>query len=398
MSCTPHRLSLLFQRYYDQTATDEEVKELMEIINVSASDEALTSVVREMWEKLGKGENVLPVEVSDRIWNSIPLNPKDNTFDRNWQRLPSSSPAYWIRYSAAAVVVILLGMASWWGFREKDSSETSRSEVLVENVEPGANRASLTLGDGRVIDLGDVAIGTIALQGNRSVNKIADGRLVYDEKSNGGESNEVNVVTTPRGGQYQVLLPDGSQVWLNAASSITFPANFAGAERRVKITGEVFFDVASEMDRPFRVAFGDNEIEVLGTQFNVSHYGDGEVSLATLVEGAISLKRGKIRRSLFPGQAASVNTDGSLELSAVDVESVIAWKEGFFYFKDANVQTLMKQIARWYDLDVSYQGPIPEKLLNGKVARNRSLEELMDMLQYAGLNYRINGKELIISQ
>jgi transmembrane sensor len=209
--------------------------------------------------------------------------------------------------------------------------------------------------------------------------------------------NQINMLSTPKGGQYQIILPDGSKVWLNSSSSIKYPATFAENERKVEVTGEVYFEVTKDKSKPFRVIFDETEVEVLGTSFNVMAYKDDTTSRTTLVEGAVSLTNKHSNKRLKPGQQASVSSSGNITTQVVDIEEAIAWKKGLFYFRNANIQQIMKKAARWYDIEIRYEGAVPVRQFTGKVSMDVNISELLQMLNYAGVKCRMEDKKIIIS-
>lgn len=400
MSTSHNRLSYLFQRYYNGKATGREMDELMEMVRKSKDDEMLSALTKEVWENLQEADQVFPEEVKDRILNSIVPSSQDEEpgeeGDHGMDRSDGRKISWWRKYSVAAAVALICISGAWWKWNSDGKEKEGVAAGIQSDIKPGTNRAMLTLADGSVIELDDAADGVISQQGAIEISKIGDGRLVYNDAGNENSNKQINIVSTPRGGQYQIGLPDGTMVWLNASSSIKFPAGFAADERRVEIEGEVFFDVKKDAARPFRVAFGANEVEVLGTSFNIAHYPDEVVSRATLVEGSVALKNGNKRNTLIPGQAASINKDGEISIAMVDIEEMIAWKNGLFDFKEADIETIMRQVSRWYDIEVGYEGVLPQKQFAGKVRRSVELSEFMAMLQYVGVNYRIEGRKMII--
>lgn len=375
----------------------------MELIRRSGNDDMLAELTRAAWEDLKEGDDeVFSPEVTDRILNSIVPSSRDEEFsgegDDGIVQNDGQKMLWWRKYSVAAAVAFICISGAWWKWNSDRKEKEVVAAGIQSDIKPGTNRAMLTLADGSTIQLGDVADGVISQQGATEISKVGDGRVVYNEAGNEERSNQVNIVSTPRGGQYQIGLPDGSRVWLNASSSIKFPASFAADERRVEIEGEVFFEIEKDIIRPFRVVFGGNEVEVLGTSFNIAHYRDEAVSRTTLVEGSVALKNGGKKNTLKPGQAASITKDGAVSIAAVDVEEMIAWKNGLFYFKEAGIDSIMRQVSRWYDIEVGYEGVLPQKQFAGKVRRSVELSEFMAMLQYAGVNYRIEGRKMIITR
>jgi ferric-dicitrate binding protein FerR (iron transport regulator) len=213
------------------------------------------------------------------------------------------------------------------------------------------------------------------------------------------DNSALNTITTPRGGQYQVVLPDGSKVWLNAASSIEFPTSFTGNTRNVSITGEAYFEVAKNAAKPFLVKTNRAVIEVLGTHFNVMAYDDEAEMKTTLLEGAVKVKSGSTSNYLRHGQQAVLNATGQTRvLDDVDVDDATAWKNGIFQFNDAGIEVIMRQASRWYDVNVSYEGQIPVKQFTGRISRKVKASELLNMLAYTGVKFRIEGKNIIVTK
>jgi ferric-dicitrate binding protein FerR (iron transport regulator) len=210
-----------------------------------------------------------------------------------------------------------------------------------------------------------------------------------------------NTITTANGNQYQLILTDGSKVWLNAASSIRFPTSFTGNERKVEITGEVYFEVAKDPIKPFKVDFKNkegeiNEIEVLGTHFNVNAYADEPDMKTTLLEGSVKIKAANKIQMLTPGQQASI-TSGGIEVKRnVDIEHVMAWKNGYFLFDNTDIYTLMRQVSRWYNVDVKYEGRITEDGFSGKILRDVPLSKFIKVLELNDVKVRTEGREIIV--
>lgn len=393
MSILQNRLSYLFKRYYNGEASESEINELMKLVRSAEDDEQLSGMMLETWESMQQTDDVLTGESKDRILKSIVGEVEVDTLEDS--RIGSKTIWWTKKYWVAAAVVFLCisgALFMWDGFEQSSSANNQ----IQADIVPGSNQAILTLADGSVIHLGEAEDGVISKQGDAEISKTGDGKIIYKDTDEKVYSNYINTVSTPRGGQYQIGLPDGSKVWLNAASSIKFPTNFDLTERRVEIEGEVFFEIEKDITRPFRVVFGENEVEVLGTSFNIASYPDEPVTRTTLVEGSVVLKSPNQQNKLLPGQAASINENASVIISAIDVEEVIAWKNGLFYFQDAGIETIMRQVSRWYDIDVTYEGVAKKKEFDGKVPRSVSLSELLGMLEYAGLQYRMEGRKIVI--
>jgi transmembrane sensor len=286
-------------------------------------------------------------------------------------------------------------------------------------VAPGGNRAVLTLAGGQKIILDSAAAGILAEQGNTHVQKLGDGKLAYEAgdgaggRGGGGTKGAAaplyNTLTTPRGGQYQLTLPDGTKVWLNAASSITYPIAFTGNSRSVEMTGEAYFEVTHDKKHPFTVKAGGQTIEDIGTHFNVNAYADEPAQVTTLLEGAVSVSGHLLR----PGEKATVigaagsgaTATGTTGAGAVDIQvtqgdpdQAVAWKNGLFNFTDAGLQTVMRQLSRWYNVDVTYKGNIPPRQFTGMIGRSLTLNQVLEGLALENVHYQIEeGNRLIIT-
>lgn len=286
-------------------------------------------------------------------------------------------------------------------FDTKQNKPTAVS--LVRNngheIKPGGNNAVLKLADGTEISLDEIANGEIAIQSGIKIVKSKDGEIVYNSFGSPFKNSQMNTITTPKGGQYHIVLSDGTQAWLNAGSSITFPTIFNEVDRKVTIRGEVYFEVAKNKDKPFLVSTGLSEIKVLGTHFNVNAYDDEESQKTTLLEGSIEIKTLKGTKLLKPGDQTSISKSSSdFKLDKVDdMATVIAWKNGYFQFVDADMPSLMRQISRWYNTDVLYNGQIPDKKFVGKIPRNLKVEKLIEMLSYSGINCVVKQNKIIVN-
>ncbi|HTN08316.1 FecR family protein [Agriterribacter sp.] len=304
------------------------------------------------------------------------------------------------RWAAAAVVLVSI-TAVLFVNKQNTNTDTAQTHAKPADILPGGNKATLILDDGSVILLDEAKTGTLAQQGGIAVNKTGDGKLIYSVATQNQAELRVsyNTITTPKGGQYQVLLPDGTKVWLNAASSIYFPTSFKEKQRTVSITGEVYFEVAHNAQQPFVVAAGKTRVEVLGTHFNIMAYGNEDVAKTTLIEGSVKVTdEGRIAK-LHPGEQLQLNEKEFKVVRQADIEAELAWKNGLFFFKDAGIETVMKQAERWYNITVKYEGKIPEKQFNGKIPRNVNLSELMEILSfYDDMKCTIDGNTVTIKK
>jgi hypothetical protein len=330
----------------------------------------------------------------DRITNEIPEATKIVRFKK------------WYSIAAAAAALIFVSFGAWFFVKPRQPVKQLAQQPHIKNdILPGGNKAILTLANGKQISLTGAQNGTLAVQGGVAVNKTADGRIVYNSSKgalapNGAGKLAYNTMTTPRGGQYWVVLPDGSKALLNAASSLTYPTSFNGNERKVELTGEAYFEVAHNAAKPFRVYSKSQVVEVLGTHFNINTYDDEPNIKTTLLEGKVkvtSVVKNQVR-ILKPGQQAALNSL-AFNVNDVDVEDATAWKNGTFTFENNDIQQIMRMVSRWYDVDVTYKGNLPTDKFTGSVSRFSNVSELLNTLQLTRkVRFKIDGKLIIVSE
>jgi len=403
------RLRFLFERYFSKTASKEERAELADLIGMESHREDVMELFAAAWEKY-EGEGViLSDERSDEMVQSIlsmpapsmPVNeaPGEGAAAGEAPAGKVRRMAGWVKVAAAAVVILL---GSTWlyeqGIFKKSIPDTTRiAKGPSPDVAPGRYKASLVLDDGRRITLDSAGPGQLALQGNTKVIS-KNGGLQYQQGA--GKSGPVmyNTLATGPGETYSFLLADGSKVWLNAGSSIHFPVAFPGRERRIGITGEVYIQVARHPEKTFVVTAGGMEVQALGTEFNVNAYPDEENINTTLIQGAVKVARGGENEELKPGQQTKLYRNGHLSQPAeVDVEEVVSWKNGNFQFESADIKSILRQFARWYDVEVIYQGAIKDRKFFCIVSRNSTLANVLQMLKDSDIKFRIEGKKLYVT-
>jgi transmembrane sensor len=383
------RLQYLFQKYFDKTATAEERTELAAMIDNEDHHAVVMQVFKAAWENFEGEAQVLTNEKTEEILHHI----LGNGFHE--EKLPAirAIPLIWKRVAVAASVMLLLGIGAWMVY----SSQSSRTAMAKTNqpvnqdVLPGKDGAILTLGNGEKIKLDDLADGTIAGTAKKS------GSLLSYAQAKSGSATEYNTLSTPNGRQFSLVLADNSRVWLNAASSITYPSIFGNEDRTVQITGEAYFEIAYNSKKPFRVMVNGLAVQVMGTHFNVNSYGDEDETKTTLLEGSIKISKAGVSKLVKPGQQALVNKGGEINLiNKVDVDAVVAWKNGYFSFEKADLQTIMRQVARWYDVQVSFEGRVPTVQFSGEIGRGLTLTQFLSILDETRIRYRIEGKSLVI--
>jgi hypothetical protein len=304
-------------------------------------------------------------------------------------------------FSAAACLLLAIG-AIWVAYFSKglNNKELSATKKHYTNDLPAAsNKAILTLENGKKISLNDSDEGILAQDNGISVQKNKDGQVTFVLKGKDPNNAQTtyNTISTPKGGKYDIVLSDGTKVYLNAASSLKFPNTFKGSDRAVILTGEAFFEVAKNKQKPFIVNANGMEIKVLGTHFNVMAYDDEKNIQTTLVEGAVELKGKNAKALLKPGEQGSFsNQDNRINVMPVDVNIATAWKNGYFVFNNSSLQEVMRQLARWYDLKIVYDGQVPESEFNGRIKRNSSLKKVLQVLQSSNVDFSLTGNTLTI--
>ncbi|SKA29134.1 protein of unknown function [Chitinophaga eiseniae] len=372
-------LAILSEKYLAGTASEAEVDRLLQWYN--AYDE------QELTAQVTMAEPETEDRLKDRMYHRL------QAVTQPQQRVRRMGE--WYR-RAAAVALLLIMAGGGYYFFSRVRKVAPVATALPAQVEPGGDKATLTLADGSVVNLDSIGTGLLTLQGVK-VEKTKHGQIVY--KGNGSHAANNNVLRTPRGGQFKVTLPDGTDAWLNAASSISYPTAFTGNSRKVAVTGEVYFEVAADATRPFEVKVNDISVLVLGTHFNINAYDDEQTIKTTLLEGAVLVRTPGAYKHLEPGQQARV-ASGSNDiewLKHVDVNSAVAWKNGYFSFDDADIPTVMRQLARWYNIEVTYAGKIPEGTFTGEIGRNLTQNQLMNILKQASVNFKLEeGRKLVI--
>jgi ferric-dicitrate binding protein FerR (iron transport regulator) len=392
------KLQELAQRYLEGTATEEEKRLLHEWYDKADEEDAEVELV---FTNRKEGAD----EARDRMLYALESKIEPV--------IPARRPVLRRMITTAAALLVLSAGGLLLLSRHPHKAplaKQSRADRPVQNdVAPGQNKATLVLGNGRVVVLDDTSNGAITQEGGVHVDKQHD-KLTYRFSGQPEADDSVinNVITTPKGGQYQVVLADGTIVWLNAASSIRFPTAFKGADRRIEVSGEAYFEIARNPGKPFRVFVSTTplltpgqaetkdelQVEVLGTRFDVMSYDNERSINTTLLEGSVKVIKGGSENLLKPGEQATYDrsTLHDIRVSEGDEEQAVAWKNGLFQFKEADLQTIMRQIARWYDVDISYKGDIPKRYFTGEVPRNVNVSKVLEVLELSDIHFRIEGR------
>lgn len=393
---SPQDLAYYFDRYAQGQLTASERQEFAALLRDPANKETVREILDRDWPLWEKASLDFPEELA-RIEAGVAAAIAAG-HEQSHENEQSDVPVHRVRFLrtarwwAAAAVFGAISVWSVFYFTKPEPAIVKKPEYKAKDIQPGGNKAVLTLADGRTIILDSAANGTLAKQGGASIVKLSNGQIVYKAK---GSSDEklLNTMRTPLGGQYQLDLPDGTKVWLNALSSITYPAQFAGRRRDVKITGEVYFEVAKDKARPFVVDVnGQSTIEVLGTDFNINAYGDEGQLKTTLIEGSVKVNSTTIK----PGQQATQTGSAISVINDADIDQVLAWKNGLFNFERVNIRQVMLQLERWYDIEVKYEGHAPDFRLRGGMDRNVKLSSILGLLKDLGVQATLDGRTLTI--
>lgn len=405
----PPSWQYLLDRYINNTISPEEMELLLRKIDEGELPESFTAALRQRWEVAKQKD-----QTDSRAWDEkfaamMEAEKRDNP--PPLKRIMTSGQRM-IRYAAA--VLLLVAMGTWyWSARNKTAlpaPATQQTASLLDELKPGSPGAILKLSNGQEIVLDSADNGILAIQGNTKIIR-RNNQIFYDETASNQTEALYNTVTTPKGRQYQLILADGSKVWLNAASSIRYPTLFTGEKRQVEITGEVYFEVAhqtlknnpangaAEVRMPFIVKVSNGEeIEVLGTHFNINAYDDEPAVKTTLLEGSVKVSTVVGHTAVLkPGQQSAVAQNGSIRImKEVNIDAVMAWKNGYFSFDQTDLATLMRQIGRWYDVDISYEGAIPVRKFGGEISRDNNASQVLKIMEESGVRFKIEGRKIIV--
>ena len=385
----------LYPKYLNNQCSPEEVKQLLSHFNVQNNEEELRRLIIESLESSNEEE-----EVSQ--WNAA-VNESFEAIKKRLDPDRRSIPLYkqsWFRV-AAALVIVAGGLLFFTVVNNNNTGpKIANVDTGTQQSSPGSNKAILTLADGSTIVLQEAAKGTVAQQGVTKIEKTGEGLLTYIPANENPGKEFLNTITSPRGGQYQVRLSDGSKIWLNAGSTLRFPAQFNGSERKVELTGEAYFEVAKNTAMPFKVATaGKQEVEVLGTCFNVNAYADEPVVKTTLLEGKVKVVAHASQRPqiLNPGEESQLDGDGKISISKnADAEQTVAWKNGHFSFNNADLKMILRQLSRWYDVDVQFEGPVSERQFTGEIQRDWTLPQVLKVLERNKFSFKLQGRTLVV--
>lgn len=380
-----HRFQLLFDKYANKEAEAQEKLELFALIHSGEYDSLLDELIGQRWKgTIPEWPKVNDEEKAEANFNAI------------MRQLKVRKMTFFRRVAVAAAIILVAGLGGFYLLNKKETkSDVAKVRLLKNDIDPGKYKAKLTLADGSTIVLDSAQTGELAKQGNTVITN-KEGQIIYEARKHDGSEVLYNGLSTARGEMYATVLSDGTKVWLNSASSIRYPVTFIGNERRVEITGEAYFEVAHNASKPFRVSVNDMTVEVLGTHFNINSYSDEDALKTTLLEGTVKVTKGDNVVKLVPGEQSVLNGSALSVNKEVNTDEVVAWKQGLFHFEDADLSAILRQFARWYDVQVVYEGAVPQKKFFVIVKRNSSLASVLKALQANNVKFRIEGKKLIV--
>lgn len=386
----------LLNKYLGNEITAEEEQAFLKMVNDHADDPLFEDILWESYQHSGDIQYW-----SDEYRRVFAGRVMERIQEQDSSTAPSPVvpiPGNRMRYAVAAAILVLLAAGAYLWLQHKNMGAKVPETVAANSpVMPGREGAILTLSDGRNILLDSINSGVVAKEKGATV-LMDKGMLSYDAEENTGAATAWNTMTTPRGRQFQLTLPDGSRVWLNAASSLRYPTAFTGKQRVVELDGEAYFEVEKNAGKPFKVKTGYGpQVEVLGTRFNINAYENEKNITTTLLEGAVNVHAFKQSILLKPRQQAS--TSRSLQQTskaAADINKVMAWKNGYFDFNNEELPLVLRQVERWYDITIRYEGDIPDMIFKGKMDRNVQLSDVIQSLENLGVETRLENRTLVI--
>lgn len=403
----------LFRKYLENRCSPDEVKLLLKEFDLDENEFSLRGLIQQHFDTDSTG-------ITDSTQKSHYLIDESysivkSKIDIKEKRFTANA---WFQYAAAAVFIIFLGTSTYYLFSKNDTAKYFAKEETthVKEILPGGNKAILTLENGGQIILDTVSKGMITRQSGVQVIKSAEGKIEYLADLKKTDRTDYNTISTPIGGQYQLTLSDGTKIWLNAASSVRFPATFSERERKVFITGEVYFEVNPQFSQisqkkgrqknvPFIVdVAGKGSVEVLGTHFNINSYTNEDAIKTTLLEGSVrftpkinDLAVSPKSIQIIQGQQVQLNADGQVLINNdVNLEKVVAWKNGYFLFSSSSLKDVMNQISRWYDVEVVFEGKPDNRKFGGKIQRDLILSKALKILEKNDINFKIEGKTIYV--
>lgn len=387
-------LAYLVRQYLNNEITSTEYQRLWELLHSSEDDDVIINALEQISDIPQKDTPV----ISSESWQQKMQEALHK--QQAASSTPKNSYKRILGWSVAAAITALISIFAMQFISPLETAKTTLRPspiTATDSLSPGGNKAKLTLANGTSIVLDSSSQGIISLQGNAQIVAHSKGLIAYNKLSGHSQKMVYNKISTPKGGQYQIILSDGTQVWLNSASSIRFPTSFSGKNREVTVTGEVYFDVSTNAKKPFKVAVNGIKVNVLGTRFNINAY-DSTTIKTTLLSGAVSIEHGNSHYKLKPGQQAQVRINGNTSIANdINLKQIIAWKNNLFWFSHNTIKEVMEQISRWYDAQIIIRGAIPQHF-TGSIPRSASIIRVLNLLQATGnISFQVSGHKIIVS-
>ena len=395
---TADQLRNLFEKYLNNSCDPEETQQLMDYFESGENPAQLKALIS--YALKNREERY---ENNSAIVNVLEKVDKD-LFDQI-QQTTTHAPegkhkklSVWIQIAAVAAVLTIIFSGIYF-FNNQSAKLPAVAKVAPQDVQPGEYGATLTMANGKKINLGNASKGEISRESGIVISKTEDGRLAYASDGNVSDPDALNTLSTARGETYQVRLPDGSLVYLNAASSITYSAALMqNGKRLVKLNGEAYFEVAKDKLHPFIVETNKQTVEVLGTHFNISSYADDETEKTTLLEGSVKVSATGNTKILKPGQQAKLY-GGKIQVSETDTDLAVAWKNNEFVVESEHLENIMKMVERWYNVEVVYLGEKTNQRFSGKVSRFDKLSKVLEIVEYTGeAHFKVKGRTVYVSR
>lgn len=379
------RIDILIERFQNGQISDDEHTELLQLLSRKENAASARKFFKGLMDSQPSDTNFFNPEESEQLFDTVQRRSKNGKQESVLRRLPWLK---WTAVAAAACVVIMTGYLFFAGNKKAEDNKMAVQEnTAPTDFLPGKkNKAVLILSDNSQILLDSTNAGILGKQGSSMIRKAENGEIVYEK---GLEAHQpagpvYNILEIPVGGEYQLVLADGSKVWLNSASRLKFPVQFTGSSREVEVSGEAYFEIAKDKSRPFKVHFNQSTVEVLGTHFNVNAYDNDDIQAITLLEGSVKISNTLNEVKIKPGQQARLTDASRINVKEVDTEEAVAWKNGYFMFADEDIKSILKKLSRWYGFSTEYQGAVNEEHFGGMISKFKNISEVLNMFERTG--------------
>ncbi|MBO9634374.1 MAG: FecR domain-containing protein [Chitinophagaceae bacterium] len=379
------RIDILIERFRNGQISDDEHAELLQLLSRKENAASARKFFKGLMDSQPSDAGFFNANESDQLFEAVRKRSKNGKQEPALRRIPWLK---WTAAAAAACVVIFMGYQFIAGNKRTENNTMAIQEKTVPtDFLPGKkNKAVLILSDNSQILLDSTNAGILGKQGSSMIRKAENGEIVYEK---GQEANQppgpvYNILEIPVGGEYQLVLADGSKVWLNSASRLKFPVQFSGSSREVEVSGEAYFEIARDKSRPFKVHFNQSTVEVLGTHFNVNAYDNDDIQAITLLEGSVKVSNTLNEVKIKPGQQARLTDASRINVKEVDTEEAVAWKNGYFMFADEDIKSILKKLSRWYGFTTEYQGTVNDEHFGGMISKFKNISEVLNMFERTG--------------